>query len=113
VILGVPDSQSHPDHTPVMEAKKRLKAAGLEVIELVQPRAIRYDRLGRLLQTSYVNFTLCNGGLVMPSFDDPHDEPARALLADCFPGRDIVTVPALDIVAGGGGIHCITQQEPA
>ena len=112
VILGVPDSQSHPDHAPVMDARKRLEAAGLEVIELVQPRAIRYDRFGHLLQTSYVNFYLCNGGLVMPSFDDPHDEGARALLADCFPGREIVSVPALDIVAGGGGIHCITQQEP-
>ena len=112
VILGVPDSKSHPDHAPVMEAKRRLKAAGLEVIELVQPQTIRHDRHGRLLQTSYVNFYFCNGGLVMPSFDDAHDEQARAVLADCFPDREIVTVPALDIVAGGGGIHCITQQEP-
>ena len=60
----------------------------------------------------YVNFYLCNGALVMPAFDDAHDEQAKALLADCFPGRKIVTVPALDIVAGAGGIHCITQQEP-
>jgi agmatine deiminase len=113
VILGVPDSKSHPDNGPVMEAKKRLNAAGMEVIELVQPRAIRYDRFGRLLQTSYVNFYLCNGGLVMPFFDDAHDQQAGAVLADCFPGREIVMVPVLDIVAGGGGIHCITQQEPA
>ena len=113
VILGIPDSRSHPDHAPIMDAKARLQAAGLEVIELVQPRAIRYDRLGHLLQTSYVNFYLCNGGLVMPSFADPHDEAARMLLAHCFPEHEIVTIPALDIVAGGGGIHCITQQEPA
>jgi len=112
VILGVPDSKSHPDHAPVMEAKRRLKAAGLEVIELVQPQTIRHDHHGRLLQTSYVNFYFCNGGLVMPSFDDAHDEQARAVLADCFSNREIVTMPALDIVAGGGGIHCITQQEP-
>jgi agmatine deiminase len=113
VILGVPDSKSHPDYAPVTEAKRRLKNAGLEVIELVQPKTVRHDRHGRLLQTSYVNFTLCNGGLVTPSFDDAHDEKAKAILADCFPDREIVTVPALDIVAGGGGIHCITQQEPA
>ena len=43
----------------------------------------------------------------------PHDEQARAVLADCFPGREILTGRALDIVEGGGGIHCITQQEPA
>ncbi len=112
VILGMPDSRNHPDHAPVMEAKRRLKAVELEVIELLQPKTIRHDRHGRLLQTSYVNFYFCNGGLVMPSFDDAHDEQARASLADCFPDREIVAVPALDIVTGGGGIHCITQQEP-
>jgi len=112
VILGMPDSKAHPDHVPVMEAKKRLKTAGLDVIELAQPKTIRHDRHGRLLQASYVNFYFCNGGLVMPSFDDAHDEPAKAVLADGFPDREIVTVPALDIVTGGGGIHCITQQEP-
>lgn len=112
VILGVPDSKSHPDHLRVMEARTRLRETGLEVVELVQPCVVRHNRHGRLLQASYVNFYLCNGGLVMPSFDDAHDEPARALLADCFPDREIVAVPALDIVVGGGGIHCITQQEP-
>lgn len=85
----------------------------MEVIELVQPRNIRHGADGRLLQTSYVNFYLCNGGLVMPSFDDPHDGRARDTLALAFPGRDITVVSALPIVAGGGGIHCITQQEPA
>ena len=113
VIVGVPDNTSHPDHAPVMEAIRRLKVEGMEVIELAQPKTILHDRHGRLLQTSYVNFYLCNDGLVMPSFDDPHDGAARATLADCFPGRDIRVIPALDIVAGGGGIHCITQQEPA
>lgn len=85
----------------------------MEIVELVQPKILRHDGQGRLLQTSYVNFALCNGGLVMPSFDDPHDEAARAVLADCFPDRAIRAVPALDIVAGGGGIHCITLGQPA
>ncbi len=60
-----------------------------------------------------MNFYLANGGVVMPAFDDPHDERARETIAQCFPGRDILQIDALDIVEGGGGIHCITQQEPA
>ena len=42
-----------------------------------------------------------------------NDEVARLFLANLFPDRDILQIDALDIVEGGGGIHCITQQEPA
>jgi agmatine deiminase len=30
-----------------------------------------------------------------------------------YPGREIVLVDAQEIFARGGGIHCITQQQPA
>jgi len=119
VIVGVPASRSHPDYEPVLEAIRRLGEARdaedrrLEIIEIVQPSAERVDRRGRPLAASYVNFYLPNGGVVMPSFDDGNDERARSVIADCFPGRDILQIDALDIVEGGGGIHCITQQEPA
>ncbi|HXC56219.1 MAG TPA: agmatine deiminase family protein [Rhizomicrobium sp.] len=119
VLVGVPASRSHPDFEPVMEAIRRLGASRdaqgrpIEVVELEQPRNLKTDWRGRLLQASYVNFYLANGGVVMPSFDDPSDDRAHAVIADCFPGRDILQIQALDIVEGGGGIHCITQQEPA
>ena len=119
VIVGVPAQRSHPDYEPVIEAIRRLEdqrdAAGraFEVIEILQPKRQRADWRGRPLAASYVNFYLANGGLIMPGFDDPHDERARDALAECFPGRDILQIDALDIVQGGGGIHCITQQEPA
>ena len=117
VILGIP-AKSHPDYQPVQEALQRLAAARdaegrpLEIVALPQPKKVRQSWSGRLLHASYVNFYLCNGALIMPAFDDPHDESARTVLADCFPGRDIMQIDALDIVQGGGGIHCITQQEP-
>ena len=119
VLIGVPVSRSHPDYAPAMEAIRRLKDARdadgrtLEVIEMAQPRKLGGDWRGRPLAASYINFYLPTGGVVMPAFDDPNDESARAVLADCFPGRDILQIDAMDIVQGGGGIHCITQQEPA
>ncbi|MEI9993864.1 MAG: agmatine deiminase family protein [Rhizomicrobium sp.] len=118
VLVGVPASRGHPDFEPVMEAIRRLSkthdAEGrqIEVVEIEQPLRAGADWRGRLRQASYVNFYLANGGLVMPGFDDPNDEKARSVLADCFAGRDILQIQALDIVEGGGGIHCITQQEP-
>jgi agmatine deiminase len=118
VLVGMQPSKSHPDYEPAREVVRRLKAARdangdtIDIIEIEQPRKERMDWNGRLMQASYINFYLPNGGVVMPSFDDPNDEKARALLAICFPDRDILQIDALDIVEGGGGIHCITQQEP-
>ena len=119
VIVGVPSSPSLPDAAPVKDAIRRLQrerdamGRALEVVELPQPRRVRFDWRGRIMQTSYVNFYLANGGIVMPSFDDPNDDKAEAVLAACFPGRDVLQVEVLDLLQGGGGIHCISLGEPA
>jgi agmatine deiminase len=49
----------------------------------------------------------------MPTFNDPLDREALGLLADCFPGREIVGIHCVDFVWGLGTLHCATQQEPA
>ena len=67
---------------------------------------------GLRLAASYINFLIVNGGIIAPAFDDPCDEPARALLQQLFPGREVVMVPGREILLGGGNIHCITQQQP-
>ncbi len=50
--------------------------------------------------------------MIVPQFDDENDREAVRILADCFPDRKIYPVYARDIIAGGGNIHCITQQIP-
>ncbi len=64
------------------------------------------------LAGSYINFYLCNGGLVLPTFDDPMDQVAITKLTELFPEHQVVTVPGREILLGGGNIHCITQQQP-
>ena len=49
---------------------------------------------------------------MLPVFDDPLDEVAKAIVQDAFPERRVVTVPGREIVLGGGNVHCITQQQP-
>ena len=65
------------------------------------------------LAGSYVNFLIVNGGIIAPSFDDPQDAAARAILQRLFPEHRVVMVPGREILLGGGNIHCITQQQPA
>ncbi|MEX1056784.1 MAG: agmatine deiminase family protein, partial [Natronospirillum sp.] len=67
---------------------------------------------GNRLAASYVNFYLCNGGLIMPAFDDPNDAIAAEILAGLFPEHKVVQIPGREILLGGGNIHCITQQLP-
>jgi agmatine deiminase len=65
-----------------------------------------------IFAASYINFYIANGAIVMPGFGIDRDEDARAQLAALFPEREIVQVNICDIAVGGGGIHCITQQQP-
>lgn len=83
------------------------EAWGVDAVEGTLPR-----RPDDRMPATYVNFYVCNGGVVMPVFGDPQDETARAALQRLFPERTVVTVPGREIVLGGGNVHCITQQQP-
>ncbi|HVJ53278.1 MAG TPA: agmatine deiminase family protein [Aliidongia sp.] len=117
VITATCDDPADANYRPLTDNIERLRKARdaqgrtLEIIGLPLP-ARRMTDAGRLVLT-YVNFYLTNGGVVVPSFDDPLDAEAAEILSRAFPGRRVVQVPALDILEGGGGIHCITQQQPA
>jgi agmatine deiminase len=84
------------------------EAAGVEVVEGTQPR-LAGDRMA----ASYVNFYLGNSRIVYPLLDPSRDDEAAAILAGAFPDREVVGVPAREILLGGGNVHCITQQVPA
>jgi agmatine deiminase len=83
------------------------EAEGVDVTEGTQPR-----RAGDRLAASYVNFYLGNSRIVYPLLDPRHDTDAAAILRRVFPEREVVGVPAREILLGGGNIHCITQQVP-
>lgn len=60
---------------------------------------------------SYVNFYICNGAIIAPKYGIREDGAVRDILKDVFPDRDIIMVDIGRIATGGGGIHCITQQQ--
>ena len=67
---------------------------------------------GVRLAASYTNFLITNGRLIFPLLDDRHDAVVADRLTSLFPEREIVGVPAREILLGGGNIHCVTQQVP-
>ena len=64
--------------------------------------------------TGYANFYVGNGAVYTPAFGDrPADAHAQETLARLFPERKLVALEVDRIYENGGGIHCVTQQEPA
>lgn len=95
--------------------RRSTDAAGrpLEVVVLQAPTAPRNSHRSRDFAAGYINFYVCNGAVIAPEFGDRRaDEAAHSALSRLFPGRQVVPVAIDAIAAGGGGIHCATQQEP-
>jgi len=82
-----------------------------EVIFLPMPGPLHFQ--GRRLPASYANFYVANGGVIVPTFNDPADRQALGIVAELFPGRTVTGIHAVDLVLGRGTLHCLTQQEPA
>lgn len=82
-----------------------------QVISIDQPDTVKCD--GVPMALSYVNSYIANHAVIIPSFNQKQaDSAAYAKYEEAFPERDIIQISALDIFAGGGGIHCITMQQP-
>jgi agmatine deiminase len=62
---------------------------------------------------SYVNFYIANGAVIVPAYGIAEDAAAIEMVRHAYPDRQVVPIALSDLFRGGGGIHCITQQEPA
>jgi agmatine deiminase len=98
----------HKIHQPDPVYIQLDEAGGVDVIAGSLPR-----QPGDRMAASYVNFYFCNGGAIVPTFGVAQDSPTLSSLQILLPDRQVVPVPAREILLGGGNIHCITQQQPA
>ena len=119
VVAGFdPDPQSFDHavtkrHLEILQSATDADGQKLEIVVLEGPRKIRPGFDPEEFAAGYINFYLVNGAAIAPEFgDDKADQRARDVLADLFPDRDIMQLNIDEIAAGGGGIHCTTQQEP-
>ena len=81
-----------------------------EIISIQQPSYRKF--LNERMALSYINFYIANDAIVLPVFNDPMDKNAIDTISKVFHDRKIVTLEGSRIVEGGGGVHCITQQQP-
>jgi agmatine deiminase len=104
--------ETHPDFAVSHEVRRTLEeTTDFKLVGVPAPKTLR-DEQG-FVDYSYINHYICNGAVILCSFDDENDTVAKRILEGVYPGREIVLVDARPLFARGGGIHCITQQQPA
>ena len=117
LLLHTQADEAHPDYQVCREIRAAVQrsrdAAGRawEIVEMPAPATLT-DGEG-FVDYSYINHLVVNGGVIACGFGDTRDADAAAILAEQYPGRRVVTVDARPLFERGGGVHCITQQQPA
>ncbi|GAB5415482.1 MAG: agmatine deiminase family protein [Congregibacter sp.] len=94
----------------VLENSEDAKGRAFRLLEL--PEASPDLAVGDRFCLSYVNFYVANRAVIAPAYGVKMDAEVKERLQSYFPTREIVQVRIEHIAEGGGGIHCITQQQP-
>lgn len=97
----------------MLETATDARGTRLRIVPLEMPSSVRPKFENADFCAGYVNFYVCNNAVIAAAFGEERtDGEAKEKLQECFPKREIVMLNIDGIAAGGGGIHCATQQEP-
>ncbi len=103
--------QSDPEAFIYEEAAEIIEAAGFQVERIDIPGHVQYD--GQSLAAIYVNWLVVNGAVITTGFGvQQWDDAAQARIEEFFPGRDVHVVETLELWRWGGGVHCVTNDQP-
>ena len=88
-------------------------AAG-RLLEVVEIPVLPFVEIGgERRPVPYGNYYVGNGFVLVPTANHLADADMLAIIAEQYPGREVIGLDVGPILAyGGGGIHCITQQVP-
>lgn len=117
-ITCVEPNKRDPNHKILEENLERLrsfrtpKGKKFDLVTLPMPKPFKFQ--GQQVPASYANFLIINGAVLVPQFRQPkRDAEARAIIGNCFPGREVIGIDCYHLIWGLGTLHCISQQQPA
>lgn len=113
----------------ILKQEKDSRGRCLEIIKITQPMAQFISKTeslgvnkilgsyprneGDRLICSYINYYRDKDFILLPFFGDKEaDKNAYDIFIKIFPGYRITPVYCREIILGGGGIHCITLNQP-
>jgi agmatine deiminase len=122
------DDETNPYYPYLKKHREELENAltesgkKLTLVPLPKPKNQMYSTLvestrppfnGVSSLTTYANFYIANKVVLVPVYGDVMDSNAKSIIAEHFPAKEIIGIPAWATAERGGMMHCVTQQQPA
>ena len=111
------DDENDPQYADLKAIENQLQQATdadgrpYRLLKLPMPDALYDD--GDRLPATYANFLIINGAVIVPTYNqEENDARALELVAEAFPGYDIIGIDSQTIVRQHGSIHCLKMQYP-
>ena len=111
------DDENDPQYADLKALENQLQQATdadgrpYRLLKLPMPDALYDD--GDRLPATYANFLIINGAVIVPTYNqEENDARALELVAEAFPGYEIIGIDSQTIVRQHGSIHCLTMQYP-
>ena len=115
VLVEINSDKNDPHYQVCMDnlnSLKNVRDAKGRVLEIETIHEGDYSVLVYDECRSYINSYLVNDAVIVPGYNHERDAWAVETYENIYPERTVVQVQISDIAIGGGGVHCITQQEP-
>lgn len=110
-----PDSYEYAltrQHLDILRSATDVDNQPLNITVVDAPGQIRPGNNPDTFAAGYINYYASSRAIFLPEFGDAKaDSIAKEIYAQLYPGRAVIQVNIDPIAAGGGGIHCTTQQE--
>lgn len=118
IVTCIESNPRDPNHRLLAANLERLQSfrtpsdKKFDLATLPMPKAFAFR--GQRVPASYANFLVINGAVLVPTFrQKKRDAEACAIIAGCFPGREIIPIDCYELIWGLGTLHCLSQQQPA
>lgn len=109
IAVAYEDDPNDPNFAILDKNYRILQNTPFNLIKLPMPKMHYAD--GSRAPVSYTNFYVANELVLVPQFKDPQDKQALDIIQSLFPERKVIGINCIDLIYGGGAVHCITQQQ--
>lgn len=117
VLVASTEDAEHVNYPPLKRLNADLESylqsdlLGYQVVSVPIPDPIYF--CDQIVAASYVNYLVLNDAVIVPSFNQQSDSIACAAIAQVYPDRAIIPFPCSEIIQEGGGLHCLSLNQPS